>query len=60
MEERFGESLVVTEVGGAKGGGAKLSELALDMVRRFQVFSSGLDQEVGNRFERAFGADAET
>jgi molybdate transport system regulatory protein len=55
MEERIGESLVITEVGGAKGGGAQLTDLALDMVERFQEFSSGLDQEVGERFKRAFG-----
>ena len=55
MEERLGESLVDTEVGGAKGGGAKLTDLALDLVQRFQTFSAGLDQEVRGRFDRAFG-----
>jgi molybdate transport system regulatory protein len=54
MEERFGETLVTTEVGGARGGGAQLTTLAKDMIMRFQAFSSGLDQEVRERFERAF------
>ena len=57
MEERLGQSLVDTEVGGAKGGGAKLTDLALDLVQRFQAFSAGLDQEVRGRFERAFEVD---
>jgi molybdate transport system regulatory protein len=55
MEERIGESLVITEVGGAKGGGAQLTDLAQDMLLRFETFSSGLDLDVGERFERAFG-----
>lgn len=54
MEERFGETLVTTEVGGARGGGARLTTLAKDMITRFQAFSSGLDQEVSERFEKAF------
>ena len=54
MEERFGKTLVTTEVGGARGGGARLTTLAKDMITRFQAFSSGLDQEVRECFEMAF------
>jgi molybdate transport system regulatory protein len=54
MEERLGEPLIVTEVGGVKGGGAQLTTLAQDLIQRFQVFSSGFNQEVVERFERAF------
>lgn len=54
MEERLGEPLIITEVGGVKGGGAHLTTLAKDLIQRFQQFSSGLNQEVIERFERAF------
>ena len=54
MEERFGVSLVATEVGGARGGGAQLTPLAKDMIKRFSSFSSGLEPEINERFERAF------
>lgn len=55
MEERLTDTLVVTEVGGAHGGGAQLTDLAIDLMHRFQEFSSGLEQEVEERFESAFG-----
>jgi molybdate transport system regulatory protein len=54
MEKRLGKSLVMTEVGGARGGGAQLTALAKDMINRFHSFSSGLDKEVAERFESAF------
>jgi molybdate transport system regulatory protein len=54
MEDRLGKSLVETEVGGASGGGAQLTALAVDMIDRFRSFSSGLDEEVAKRFESAF------
>lgn len=54
MEQRLGEPLIITEVGGVKGGGAQLTSLAKDLIQRFLVFSSGLNQEVIDRFEQAF------
>jgi molybdate transport system regulatory protein len=56
MEERLGRKLVDTEVGGAGGGGAELTPLALDLVRRFHTFESELDAEIEARFQRAFNA----
>lgn len=56
MEERLGSKLVDTEVGGAGGGGAELTPLALDLVRRFHTFAGELGSEIEARFETAFGS----
>jgi molybdate transport system regulatory protein len=54
MEERLGFALVKTEIGGAGGGGAKLTSEAKDLIRRFHLFADGLEDEINNRFENAF------
>ncbi len=55
METRLGVQLVETEVGGASGGGASLTPAALRLVAKFNRFAAGLDEEIKERFERAFG-----
>lgn len=54
MEGRLGLSLVDTEVGGAGGGGARLTEDARDLVARFLEFSAGFEAEIETRYHQAF------
>ena len=54
METRLGLSLLETEVGGAGGGGARLTAEAEELVARFLEFSNGFEAEVDTRFKRAF------
>lgn len=54
MEGRLGLTLVETEVGGAGGGGARLTHEAQDLVARFLEFSEGFATEVEARFHQAF------
>jgi molybdate transport system regulatory protein len=54
MEKGLGRSLIQTEVGGVGGGGATLTPEAQDLMHRFEGFSSGLDAEIEQRFQRAF------
>ncbi|HMK08620.1 MAG TPA: LysR family transcriptional regulator [Anaerolineales bacterium] len=56
MEARLGRRLLETEVGGEGGGGAHLTEAAQEYVARFHLFESGLEQEIQERYRRAFGA----
>ncbi len=54
MEERLGISLVETEIGGASGGGAKLTPQAKDLISRFHRFADGLESEIEVRYQEAF------
>lgn len=57
-EERLGVKLIDTQTGGPGGGGARLTRAGAEYVRRFCVFSRGLDELIRNRFHEAFeGAD---
>ena len=55
MEARLGQSLVDAQVGGAGGGGATLTPLARDFIRRWREFNQGLEALVEQRFTAAFG-----
>jgi molybdate transport system regulatory protein len=54
MEEGMGKQLIETEVGGAGGGGARLTSVAIDLIRRFKAFSDGMEDEIEERFQRNF------
>lgn len=54
MEERLGQILVEAQAGGVGGGGAALTPIALEYVRRWHEFSDGLHAVVAQRFEAAF------
>ena len=54
MEARLGQPLVDAQVGGAGGGGATLTPLARDFVRRWHEFNQGLEATVAQRFAAAF------
>lgn len=58
MEQALGQTLVDAQVGGAGGGGATLTLLARDFVRRWQEFHQGLETLVAQRFVAAFGETA--
>ena len=53
-EERLGEKLVETQVGGPGGGGANLTPVATDYIGRFRKFTAGLNDTVSGRFEKYF------
>lgn len=54
MEEHLGQRLVDTQIGGPGGGGARLTPVAEDYVRRWRQFVDGLDAIVAERFALAF------
>jgi molybdate transport system regulatory protein len=58
MEQRLGQPLVDAQVGGAGGGGATLTPLARDLIRRWRDFRRGLETLVAQHFDAAFGNDA--
>jgi molybdate transport system regulatory protein len=54
MEEGLGLRLVETEVGGAGGGGATLTDQAQELIARFERFADGLEEEIQDRYREAF------
>ncbi len=54
MERRLGQPLVDAQVGGAGGGGATLTPLARDLIRRWSDYRQGLEALVAQRFDAAF------
>lgn len=57
MEAALGQGLLDTQVGGTRGGGARLTAEAQELIVRFHRFADGLDQEVDDRFAAAFPAE---
>ena len=55
MEERLGVKLVETHTGGAGGGGAVLTPIAREYIKRFHKFTEGLPALVEERFHETFG-----
>lgn len=60
MEQRLGQQLVDAQVGGAGGGGATLTPVAHDYMRRWREFHQGLDTLIAQRFADAFGDAPQT
>ncbi len=58
MEARLGQPLVDAQAGGAGGGGATLTPLAREYVRRWHEFHQGLEALIAQRFAAAFGQSA--
>jgi molybdate transport system regulatory protein len=58
METCLGVRLLETTSGGVGGGSSCLSQAALDYIERYASLRAGLDDLVGERYARAFGADA--
>ena len=55
MERGLATRLVEKRVGGRDGGGAELTAVATDYVRRYYRFSAGLEEEIARRFAESFG-----
>jgi molybdate transport system regulatory protein len=55
METRLGVKLVDTQIGGQHGGGAHLTEAALDYLQKFERFRAALQDVVEREYEAAFG-----
>ena len=53
-EERLGMRLVVSESGGAEGGGSRLTAQARDLIERFGRVVDGLDELVEQRYQAEF------
>jgi molybdate transport system regulatory protein len=54
MEQGLGVSLVERHVGGAGGGGARLTEAGRQYVARFNVFAQGVETLIAEQFKHAF------
>ncbi len=55
IERELGAPVVITTVGGRKGGSATLTPDARDAIQRFRSFTKGLEAEVTRRFTEAYG-----
>ena len=55
VEEGLGVRLLVTESGGADGGGSRLTSEAKDLVRRFRRVTAGIADLVEQRFRVELG-----
>jgi len=54
-EEHLGIRLLVTESGGAEGGGSRLTPEASDLIARFQRVTAGVDELIAGRFRAELG-----
>lgn len=54
METRLGHKLVETQIGGAEGGGAKLTPLAQSYIQKFNQFQQETQTLLQTQFEKAF------
>ena len=55
MEERLGQKLVETQVGGSRGGGAQLTAAAQDYIKKFDHFNAAIDKAVQAKYRDTFG-----
>jgi len=55
MEKGLGVQLVERQVGGARGGGTRLTATGREYVARFKRFERGFDDVITGHFEQAFG-----
>lgn len=55
MERRLGAPLVMTQVGGREGGGARLTRQAKGILRRYESLEKGVEGMLNTRFKKIFG-----
>ncbi len=55
IERELGTPVVVTTIGGHKGGSARLTPGAKDAIQRFRSFTDGLEAEITRRYTSAYG-----
>ena len=51
IEAALGETMLVSESGGATGGGSRLTPAGLDLVNRFRQVNAGIEELVRQRFD---------
>ncbi|MFZ0548265.1 MAG: LysR family transcriptional regulator [Candidatus Promineifilaceae bacterium] len=54
METRLGQKLVETQIGGADGGGARLTPLAESYIQKFNQFQQETQADLQSQFDKAF------
>lgn len=54
METRLGQKLVETQIGGADGGGAKLTPLAQSYIQKFNQFQQETQSLLQTQYKKAF------
>ncbi len=54
IEKRSGMKLLVTQIGGREGGGAKLTPEGKAFLVNYEAFSKGLDEMIQKKFQKAF------
>lgn len=57
MEQRLGVKLVETKVGGAGGGGSRLTPEGMELVQRFHALDEACQQALGQRFAEIFPSE---
>ena len=55
IEQRLGEKMVETSVGGRSGGGAALTDTAREFLCKYERFREGLDRAMEETFRAMFG-----
>lgn len=60
MEHGLGERLVDRHVGGAGGGGARLTDTGRELVGRFSLFADRVERILAQEFSSSFGPLIET
>jgi molybdate transport system regulatory protein len=54
MENRMGTKLVIRRTGGKNGGGAKLTDEARDLLKKYEALETGIKEIVDKRFREIF------
>ncbi|MCK4911816.1 MAG: winged helix-turn-helix domain-containing protein [Thermodesulfovibrionales bacterium] len=55
MEERLGIKLVRRRTGGKNGGGAALTEEAIEFIEKYGALEEGIRESVDERYRQVFG-----
>jgi len=55
IEQRLGEKMVETRVGGRTGGGAVLTDTAREFLGKYERFREGVDRAMEEKFRKVFG-----
>lgn len=54
MERRLGFDIITTKIGGARGGGSKLTEKGIDLIKRYEDMMVELRQDMAKASEKYF------
>ncbi|MFK7804666.1 MAG: winged helix-turn-helix domain-containing protein [Anaerolineae bacterium] len=56
MESLLDEKLIITQIGGAAGGGAELTPFATDLIDKFSEYSKRVQPFLQTSFDEVFGS----